>query len=289
PQIKAWTDFCFYRESLCSPYDDPGRTYTVFAASTEDGRIFFGSVPFRVSETHITWEQITGCLEEVKDEQLFPPVGTAERTWFTVAPGEELLPRGWAWVGRNLRGYEDFRKEWEGEGEFPLARKFLEETKILELILRNPTKTRPSGIWGHPNIAEYIGVKINRSRITGLVFAKYRQNLWEYLLQRQHERGVGIMTSEHQNMFIADLEDAILNYLHKELNVAHNDINPGNIMVEFRGGRPVPFLTGFGMARKVGKRILLREKEGMEETFLRNWGWGCEEGEYERSERRHDV
>lgn len=97
------------------------------------------------------------------------------------------------------------------------------------------------------------------------------------------------MTPEHRQQFMTDLQDAVLGYLHNQLKVAHNNIHPGNIMVEAIQGRPVPFLTGFGMARKVGEPISLREKEGMEETFLKDWGWRDEGSERKQYLQREGL
>ena len=64
----------------------------------------------------------------------------------------------------------------------------------------------------------------------------------------------------------------MLRYLHEKLGVAHNNINPENVMVQVpvRGGRamPMPLLAGFGMARKIGERIAFGERsEGEREVF----------------------
>lgn len=75
----------------------------------------------------------------------------------------------------------------------------------------------------------------------------------------------------HQDRFLEALESAV-DHLHS-LGLAHNDINPDNIMVE--NGAPV--LIDFGSCQPFGKRLQSLGTEGWyEELFF-------------TSEQKHDV
>lgn len=85
------------------------------------------------------------------------------------------------------------------------------------------------------------------------------------------------------------LEDVVLKYLHEKVGVAHNDIHPGNVMVQVIQGRPVPVLAGFGMARRIGDRIPVDAVDRREGGLGIGRGWRHEGESYETSEVRHDV
>jgi serine/threonine protein kinase len=94
----------------------------------------------------------------------------------------------------------------------------------------------------HPHIVHYYGCRIKRGRITAILFEKLEKNLTKY-----------IHTPEFQHLdkkkFMEALESAI-EHLHS-LGLAHNDLNPNNIMV--RNGLPV--LVDFGSAGMFGESL----------------------------------
>ncbi|KAK3343094.1 hypothetical protein B0H65DRAFT_550267 [Neurospora tetraspora] len=275
PQVNSWTDLCFLRQSF-APGSQPNweLVYTTFAAVDESDHLFFGHAPFKISD--ISFAQITASLEPVPDDHLYPIVPSVYE--FTIAPRD--LPLSAVYVKRNLGHYEDYLDRNLGRGaQAPapaeLPPRLLSEARILEVISRSESGP-------HPNIVEYLGVRINLSRITGLVMRRYEYNIYSYL-----QLGIGTMTMDEKDKFMEVLEDAVLRYLHEELGVAHNDINPFNVMVDVREGMVVPVLGGFGEARKIGERI--GEKIGGERGMLPGWTWRDEREEYMTSEVRHDV
>ncbi|KAK1764626.1 kinase-like domain-containing protein [Phialemonium atrogriseum] len=133
----------------------------------------------------------------------------------------------------------------------------LEEAHALQIVSQRP----------HPNIIGYHGCRVRRGRITGLVFDRYENDLNHYL-----KDGIGTIDKE---AFMAALESAV-HHLHS-LGMAHNDINPANIMV---GEGGVPVLVDFGSCREVGHKMT---------TSRGTPGWVDEEDDYTTSEERHDV
>jgi serine/threonine protein kinase len=135
-----------------------------------------------------------------------------------------------------------------------IPKAILDETLIMEQISAS----------AHPNIITYHGCRLRRGRITALLFERLPQTLSQY-----------ISTPAFQQLdkvaFVNALESAV-NYLHS-LGLAHNDINPDNIML--RDG--VPVLIDFGSCAVVGERLQSLGTEGWyEELFF-------------TSEMEHDV
>jgi serine/threonine protein kinase len=135
-----------------------------------------------------------------------------------------------------------------------VSKSVFDETLIMEQISQSP----------HPNIIKYHGCRVRRGRITAIVLERLDCTLTQY-----------ISTPAFQGLdkarFIEALESAV-DYLHS-LGLAHNDINPYNIMV--RDGMPV--LIDFGSCQPFGMRL----------QSLGSPGW-CEETFF-TSEKKHDV
>ncbi|KAK4233214.1 kinase-like protein [Achaetomium macrosporum] len=79
-------------------------------------------------------------------------------------------------------------------------------------------------------------------RITALVLDRHRSNLKQY--QKENAEAID------KDAFMAALESAIRR-LHS-LGVAHNDLNPGNVLVNAEG---MPVLIDFGSCRAVGEKL----------------------------------
>lgn len=102
----------------------------------------------------------------------------------------------------------------------------LEEAKAMEILSQH----------SHPNIIHYHGCRVRRGRIVGLVLDRHPNTLTDYLNNK-----VEIVDKEP---FMQALESAI-RHLHS-LGWAHNDLNPGNVLVNKAG---MPVLVDFGSAR----------------------------------------
>jgi serine/threonine protein kinase len=123
-----------------------------------------------------------------------------------------------------------------------LARILLAEAFILQHLAAHP----------HPHLAKYHGVRARRGRITGLVLDRYPRTLLDHVRQGR---------DLNRDEFVSALESAVA-HLHS-LGLAHNDINPENIMM---GEDNLPVLLDFGSCQPFGKRMLTQSTEGWVET-----------------------
>jgi serine/threonine protein kinase len=122
----------------------------------------------------------------------------------------------------------------------------LDETLIMELISKSP----------HENIIGYYGCRVRRGRITAIVLERLEKTLTQCAL-------TPYLQELDQDRFLKALESAV-DHLHS-LGLAHNDINPDNIMI--RNGAPV--LIDFGSCQPVGKPLQSLGTEGWyEEVFF---------------------
>jgi serine/threonine protein kinase len=200
--------------------------YTTFYVFTDDDVVFFGQLP--KARTNITTEELTSAMEPVPDYIIFPPV--PDENELTIAPDhaedEYYIKRP------TMSLYELFKDD-----DF-LARILFSEAAIMERIAKHP----------HPNIVHYHGIRVRRGRITGLVLERHRYTLLEHV-----KRGLGLEVEE----FMQALESAVTS-LHS-LSLAHNDINPENIMVS---PDRMPVLIDFGSCQPFGKRLMTLGTEG---------------------------
>ena len=113
----------------------------------------------------------------------------------------------------------------------------------------------------HPNIITYLGCRINRGRITGIVFELLEKTLYQS----------PVVPPNKINAFLSKLQSA-LDHIHS-LGLAHNDISPYNIMV--KDGDPI--LIDFGACAPPGSRV----------DFAGTPGW-CKESFF-LSELEHDT
>jgi serine/threonine protein kinase len=95
----------------------------------------------------------------------------------------------------------------------------------------------------HPNIIKYHGCHVRRGRITGIGLERLGETLTDYALERSTS---GASWDLDPDKFIAALQSA-LDALHS-IGLAHNDINPNNIMVK----NGVPVLIDFGSCQPFG-------------------------------------
>ncbi|KAI8633780.1 kinase-like domain-containing protein [Xylariaceae sp. FL1651] len=153
-------------------------------------------------------------LEHVRDEEVYPLVPDGTRP--------KVAPSHWddttAFIKRpELNCYETMR----GSDFFP--KEILHKTLIMEQISKAP----------HPNIITYHGCHIKRGRITAIVLERLGQTL------TQLSRTPPFHQLDHDSFFKA-VESAV-HHIHS-LGLAHNDINPDNIMI--RNGMPVLIDSG---------------------------------------------
>ncbi|KAI2473117.1 kinase-like domain-containing protein [Annulohypoxylon bovei var. microspora] len=227
-------------EALDPETDEP--KYVTFYVITPDEEFYFGQLFKKKKE--ISLAEYSSALEYVKDEEVYPllpenipsttaPDGLNENTVFVKRPG--------------LNCYETMK----GSGYIPKA--ILEETVIMEQISAIP----------HPNIIGYFGCRIKRGRITALVLERLDETLTQF------SRTPAFKQLDLIEFYKA-LESAV-RYLHS-LGLAHNDINPDNIMLK----DSMPILIDFGSCQPFGANLQSLGTDGWyEELFF-------------TSEKKHD-
>jgi serine/threonine protein kinase len=217
--------------------------YVNFYLVTPDEEVYFGKS--LKNKREITLAEFSAALERIRDDEIFPEVPTDAQ--LKIAP--ESLDDSSAYIKRpGLHCYEFLK----GSGDIP--QELLNETLIMEQISKS----------SHPNIVGYYGCRVKRGRITAILLEQLDQTLLEYA-----------STPDFQHLdkvkFMEALESAV-DYLHS-LGLAHNDINPYNIMVKDR----MPVLIDFGSCQPFGKGL----------QSLGTEGW-CEEL-FDTSEKKHDT
>lgn len=127
-----------------------------------------------------------------------------------------------------------------------LPKLVLGEVEVLELLKKNP----------HTNICAYYGCLTARGRIVGLVFDRLSATLYERLEERHRD-----FDSDGCMDGIA----SVVRHLHS-LGLAHNDLNPANIMVdEF----DAVFVIDFGSCRPFGGELITAGSRGwVDEEFM---------------------
>jgi serine/threonine protein kinase len=227
-------------------YTDPAtnaeKTNILFVS--EDDEVFFGRSP--KVQAQMTLDDYIKALRPIPDAALFPEV--PKDVSLTIAADDDESPSFCKQPGLF---------QYEPEQNTGTPKLVLDETLIMETLAKNP----------HPNIIHYKGCRVRRGRITGIILAEHEETLEQFLLNPEHQHD-----SLDQEMFLAALDSAV-KHLHS-LGLAHNDINPGNIMIN---GSHMPVLIDFGSCQPFGKKL---------QTFGTP-GWI--EEEFWTSEKKHDI
>ncbi|KAI0538685.1 kinase-like domain-containing protein [Xylaria digitata] len=216
--------------------------YVTFYHITSDDYLYFGQL--YTQKKNISLADYSLALEHVRDEEIYPlvPEGIPLK----------IAPNNWddttAFIKRpGLNCYETMR------GSDYIPKEILQETLIMEQISIAP----------HPNIITYLGCHVKRGRITAIVLERLDQTL------AQLSWTPAFHQLDHDSFFKA-VESAV-HHIHS-LGLAHNDINPDNIMI--RDGMPV--LIDFGSCQPFGVNL----------QSLGTDGWY--EEEFFTSEAKHD-
>lgn len=221
--------------------------YCTFYYLTRDEELYFGES--QKNKRELSLDDFASLLQHVPDHEVFPEApDDVELT--AIPPESDTFNDSNAFLKRpGLNCYETMRElDW-------VPRSVLEETLMMERISKTP----------HPYIIKYHGCRVRRGRITCLVLELLDLTLTQFA-----------KTPEFQRLDKArflDGVDSAVKYLHS-LGLAHNDINPDNIMV---GKDLMPVLIDFGSCAPFGGRL----------QSLGSPGW-YEELFY-TSEKKHDL
>ncbi|KAI0454380.1 kinase-like domain-containing protein [Xylaria acuta] len=218
PIITSFRDLTII-EAFDPEADKP--KYTTFYALTPEDELFFGEST--KGKRELSLEEYRALLKRVGDDEIYPQVPADLQ--LTIAPAE--LDDSNAYIKRpGLNCYESMK------GTNYVPKSVLDETTIMEQVSKTP----------HPNIIKYHGCRVKRGRITAVVLELLDQTLTQF-------KSDGKLQSLNKDKFVAALQSAV-DYLHS-MGLAHNDINPDNIMV--RDGMPI--LIDFGSCAPVGQRL----------------------------------
>ncbi|KAK2595515.1 hypothetical protein QQS21_006790 [Conoideocrella luteorostrata] len=247
-RITSWEDLAFCDEELDG---DTGEfQHTSFAAFDADDNAYFGTL--KKAKSSITFSQISSALAPIPDNELFPSWAPCH---IRVTKAQDAASPDTYVKHPSLSFYETFK---EHNVVDLIPKGLLEEAGVMEIICHYP----------HPNIIQYHGCRVRRGRITGIVLDRHPHTLNDYL---KSEIG-----SVDKKPFMQAITSAI-SHMHS-FGWAHNDLNPGNIMVDKDG---MPVLIDFGSAREVGAKL---------GTSRGTKGWiEGEMKDYHTSDKAHDL
>ncbi|KAK6080867.1 hypothetical protein SCUP234_04965 [Seiridium cupressi] len=240
PSVRSLQDL-----TIVEAWDPATNTakYTTFYYITEVEGVWFGESPKNKRE--ISLSEYESLLQRIRDEEIYPEIpGNVQLRTISEDPPDCYIKRP------GLYNYEDTRNT-----NF-IPTEVLNEVLIMEKISQEPGP--------HPNIIRYLGCHVRRGRITSIVLEKHSQTLAQFAQQQN-------LKALDKEKFMEALTSAVA-FLH-EIGLAHNDINPDNIMIKTDG---TPVLVDFGSCQPVGTRL----------QSLGTVGW-CEETFY-TSEKSHD-
>lgn len=182
----------------------------------------------------MTQDEGATMMERVPDDAIFPELPADPP--ITMAP--KTLDRSTAFFKRpGLRRYNPRGKLNPGN---QVKDHLWEEVVTMEELSKRP----------HPYIVQYLGCRVNRGRITGIVLESLEWNLRDYAFEARDK-----FAKLDKEAFLAGVESAV-KYLHS-LGLAHNEIGPSNIMVrEADDGSCSPVLIDFGSCGPFGRRLL---------------------------------
>ncbi|KAI1372151.1 kinase-like domain-containing protein [Hypoxylon crocopeplum] len=246
PEITHFNDMDFVAESFDPETSD--FLYTTFAVIERDDAAYFGQLSIR--KLKLSLKEYTSALVRLPDAEIYPEFPQGGE----LTPASDELTSNLYVKRPRLFTYEEYKAQ-DCVDIIPAL--LLEEAHTLEAISRHP----------HPNIIGYHGCRVRRGFVTGLVLDRHVSDLKNYINDRTGPLDKG--------PFMDALESAI-NHLHS-LGLAHNDINPRNILVNAAG---MPVLIDFDSCRPVGKKL----------TYSRGTpGWIDKDESYDTSETRHDT
>ncbi|KAM0420946.1 hypothetical protein ACHAPT_011336 [Fusarium lateritium] len=217
--------------------------YVTFYLVTPDEEVYFGQSTKNKKELGL--EEVKAALEHVRDEEIYPKIPSDVAS--TIAPDD--MDDTSAFIKRpGLNWYEEMK------GSDYIPRALLEETLIMEQLSKAQ----------HPNIIRYYDCRVRRGRITSIFLERLDKTLKQCV-------GSPDFDQLDKAVLMEALESAV-DHLHS-LGLAHNDINPENIMI--KDGMPV--LIDFGSCQPEGKRLQSLGTAGWyEELFF-------------TSEKKHDA
>lgn len=251
PNVTQFRDLDFVAEA----FDPHTKTflYTTFSHIEKDDEIYFGQLS--IPKLKISLEEFSSALVRVPDAEIYPKLPDEGDDQLAIFRNEQPLASNLYLKRPRLTEYEEYQAQ---DCVEIIPGRLLEEARSLEAIARRP----------HPGIVGYHGCRVRRGFITGLVLDRYPNNLKQHV-EDQVKPPLDI------SAFLGALESAVT-HLH-DLGLAHNDLNPANILVSETG---MPVLIDFDSCRPIGQE--LPHTRGTP-------GWTEEGDSWDTSETRHDA
>ncbi|CAG9985109.1 unnamed protein product [Clonostachys byssicola] len=216
---------------------------TTFYHISNDDEFYFGVMSKDKVDTSIP--EYNAALKRVPDEKIWPEAPADAN--LTLVP--DNLTEKSAFLKRpRLKSYSP------GTDNSLILQSFLKETLIMEQLSKSP----------HPSFVQYLGCRVKRGRLTAIWLERLERTLNQYVNTPEFNQ-------LDKDKFVDDVESAV-NHLHAS-GLAHNDINPNNIMI--KGNKPI--LVGFGSCRPFGENL----------DSLGSPGW--DEQVFSTSEKENDI
>ncbi|KAF2241352.1 hypothetical protein BU26DRAFT_440672 [Trematosphaeria pertusa] len=215
-----------------SPIQDDGQqkpSRTTFGFVTNDYCAYFGQAA--VGKWELTTKMVNDCLKRVPDDDIYPRAPAH----ITVASIATDSSSGLFVKGPKLSRYDEL------EGTGIASELLLHEAETLERLAHHKQ---------HPNIIRYHGCIVERDRIVGIVLDRH-----PVTLQQRFTGDTENLSPDDAGMFDKDLcikkIKSAVEHIHS-LGLAHNDLNPSNIMLN----QGEPIIIDFGSCQPFGKALV---------------------------------
>lgn len=200
--VTSWKSFTSITESFKHDENDE----LVFSSTNyilldeSDGTVYYGSLG--IPKLQISLDQARRSLKKIPEEEIYPllPPELSPLALTAITPDQyikrpKFLSYSWS------------------AGMQVIAARFLEEARTLDLVRRNP----------HPNVVSFEGCVVRNGRIVGLAMKRYPVTL------AQRRKTEDKKPLDHVACY-RGIERGV-QHLHS-LGIAHNDINPSNVMLD---------------------------------------------------------
>jgi serine/threonine protein kinase len=200
----------------------------------------------QMPKREITLEKARACLRRISDAVIYPAV-TDDLVSSTLAASKyESLSTRRVWLKRpNITIYDQV----EGAPTNVIADELMKEIRSYQLLQQHP----------HANIAEFLGCLEKDGRIVGILLKRYQATL-----------SIRMTGYNQPTLDISSCIEGIvagMEHLHS-LGLAHNDLNPENIMFEENLNlRDRPTIVDMGSCSKFGEELNQRGTPGWNEGF----------------------
>ncbi|KAK4233855.1 hypothetical protein C8A03DRAFT_47691 [Achaetomium macrosporum] len=238
PVIEHWSDLRIY----VTVFEDPHAEVATWIHYTAEDEAYMGRS--HKDPDNMTLDKLAAGLVRLDDSDIYPEVSAAGP--ITVAA--KILDDSATFIKHcGFRQYpppkqlveKGFKASLQKDG-YTAKDQLLEKVLVMDKLSKTP----------HPYIVRYLGCRVHRGYITGIVVERLIWDLSTYATKWPAE-----FAQLDKEAFLAGIESAV-KFLHS-LGMAHNDMSPRNIMVrEDEDGYSSPVLIDFDSCAAFGGRLL---------------------------------